>query len=98
MQLTPAIKALYDACLAMTGDPNAAATLVLAQVQSGQMGERQQSEFLSVKEAAKKYNLGERTVYRMIENGLPVTRAGRAVRIKPKDLTKWLADSETLLR
>jgi excisionase family DNA binding protein len=55
-------------------------------------------EFLTVKQAAKKFNLGERTVYRMVEDGLPVTCAGRAVRIKPRDLAKWLADSETILR
>jgi excisionase family DNA binding protein len=56
------------------------------------------AEYLTVKQAAAKYNLGERTVYRMVEQGLPVVRAGKSIRIKPRELEKRLADSETILR
>lgn len=97
----------YEYWLAKTGDPSAAATLVLAEVQaSAVMAEfvhpsdstqLDGAEFLTVKQAAQKYNLGERTIYRMVEEGLPVTRAGRAIRIRPRDLAKRLADSETIL-
>lgn len=92
----------------LTGSAEAAATLVLAEVQSciPTAPSRQpileplpaNAEYLTVRQAAKKYNLGERTVYRLVEDGLPVTRAGRAIRIRPRDLEKRLADSETELR
>ena len=55
-------------------------------------------ELLTVRQAAKRFNIGERTVYRLIENGLPVSRVGRAVRIKPSDLAKRLQDQGTKLR
>jgi excisionase family DNA binding protein len=55
-------------------------------------------DLLTVAEAASKFKLGERTIYRMVEQGLPVSRAGRAVRIKLQDLQRFLADSETRLR
>ncbi len=56
------------------------------------------ADLLTVPQAAAKFNLGERTIYRMVEQGLQVTRVGRAVRIKPLDLQRYLADQETLLR
>lgn len=92
---------LYNSMLVESnGDVIAAVTATLAHVieREGQQSTEQASEFLTVKQAAAKYNLGERTVYRMIEEGLKVTRVGRAVRIKPRDLQRWLADSETKLR
>ncbi len=99
------IAQLYNECLAVTGgDASAAATLVLAQINAAQKtiddqrSARSEDEYLTVKQAAKKYNLGERTIYRMVEDGLPVTRAGKAIRIKPRDLSKYLADGETILR
>ena len=49
---------------------------------------------LTVKQAAAKYQLGLRTVYRLIENGMPVTRVGRAIRINPVDLELWLSEGE----
>ncbi len=56
------------------------------------------TDYLTVKQAAEKYNIGERTIYRMVEDGLPVARVGKAIRIKPRELAKWLEDSETILR
>ena len=55
-------------------------------------------ELLTVKEAAERFNIGERTVYRLIENGHPFSRVGRAVRIKLSDLAKRLQDQGTKLR
>jgi excisionase family DNA binding protein len=91
---------LYKATLAQVGEPLAAAAITLAQVIENERSQSAEpaSDFLTVKQAAKKFNLGERTVYRMIENGLPVIRAGRAVRVKPRDLSKWMADSGIQLR
>jgi excisionase family DNA binding protein len=103
----PSIMKLYDAYLQSTGDANAAATLVLATVQAiagptvkttSNEQPALRSEYLTVKQAASKYNLGERTIYRMVSDGLPVVRAGKAIRIRPRDLEKRLADSETILR
>jgi excisionase family DNA binding protein len=92
----------YDYWFVKTNDPGAAATLVLAEVNSAaqpiDLPAKTQPEYLTVKQAAKSYNLGERTIYRMVEDGLSVVRAGRAIRIKPRDLEKRLADSETILR
>ena len=94
------IKNLFNQYRELTGDANAAATLVLAQIQSGQRELPQpiNGDYLTVKQAAEKYNIGERTIYRMVEDGLTVARVGKAIRIKPRDLAKWLEDSETLLR
>jgi excisionase family DNA binding protein len=99
-KITMSILELYNSTLAQIGEPLAAAAITLAQVIEN---EREQTaeptpDFLTVKQAAKKFNLGQRTIYRMIENGLPVIRAGRAVRLKPRDLTKWMADSGIQLR
>lgn len=59
--------------------------------------EEVEPELLTVKQAAKRFNIGERTVYRIIENGLPVSRVGRAVRIRPSDLAKRPQDQGTKL-
>lgn len=104
LSMDPEIVNLYHEYHSLAGSPDAAAMLVLAQVQSGEQAPPPQSraqpggDYLSVKQAAERYNLGERTVYRMVEDGLSHVRAGRAIRIKPKDLDRWLADSETILR
>jgi excisionase family DNA binding protein len=92
--------ALYNTMLEKTGDPIAAAVATLAQVIEGQQAQAttEKAEFLTVKQAAEKYTIGERTIYRMVEDGLPVTRVGKAIRIKPRDLAKRLAASENLLR
>ena len=53
-------------------------------------------EYLTIKQAAESLQLSERSIARMIENGLPVTRAGKAVRIKPADLEQHLSEQETV--
>ena len=46
---------------------------------------------LKVKQAAALYNIGERTLYRLVERGeLPHCRIGSAIRIKPVDLERYL--------
>jgi len=97
---TPLID-LYRGYLAETGNEVAAAILAVGSTQNAATPDPPCGELLTVKQAAQKYQLGERTIYRMIEDGLPVARVGRtgrAVRIKPRDLEKRLEDSETLLR
>lgn len=97
------IKSLFDDYYALAGSAEAAATLVLADVNSRQREIEQSgllhapNAYLSVKEAAKRFSLGTRTVYRIVEQGLPVIRAGKAIRIKTRDLEHWLAGSETIL-
>jgi excisionase family DNA binding protein len=95
---------LYREYLKETREPAAAAIFA---IESYRASERSKApapepsvdpELLTVRQAARKYNLGERTVYRMVEDGLPVTRVGRAVRIKPRDLARWLEDQGTVLR
>jgi excisionase family DNA binding protein len=93
----------FDYWLARTNDPNAAATLVLAEVQASSLRSTPCHEqdlpvavpidagYLTVKQAATKYQLGLRTVYRLVENGMPVTRVGTAIRINPVDLELWLS-------
>lgn len=99
-----AIDEAFARYFAMTGDALAASNLVLAATQAnGKPTTRDEpasedADYLTVRQAARKYNLGERTVYRMVEEGLPVTRVGRAVRIKPKDLARRLEHLGTRLR
>jgi excisionase family DNA binding protein len=40
------------------------------------------------------YNIGQRTVYRLVEKGLPHTKIGSAIRINPVDLELWLSEGE----
>jgi excisionase family DNA binding protein len=49
---------------------------------------------LTVKQAAKMYNIGQRTVYRLVEKGLPHTKIGKTIRINPADLELWLSEGE----
>ena len=51
--------------------------------------------YLTVKQAAERLQVSERTIARMIDNGLPVTRAGKTVRIKPSDLEQHLEEQDT---
>lgn len=53
-------------------------------------------EYLTIKQAAEKLQLSERSVARMIDNGLQVSRVGKSVRIKPADLELYLSDQETV--
>jgi len=51
--------------------------------------------YLTVKQAAERLQVSERTIARMIDRGLPVTRAGKTVRIKPADLEQHLEELDT---
>jgi excisionase family DNA binding protein len=96
----PLVK-LYQGYLEQTGSEVAAAIFAIdayRQEKPSIPASPEEAEFLTVKQAARKYNLGERTVYRMIEDGLPVTRVGRALRIKPRDLARRLEYLGTRLR
>ena len=51
------------------------------------------SVLLTVKQAAARYNIGERTLYRLLEYGdLRNCGHGRSKRIKPADLERYLED------
>jgi excisionase family DNA binding protein len=45
---------------------------------------------LTVAEAAEQFNFSTRTIYRLIEDGLPHVKARGAIRIKPHDLEAYL--------
>jgi excisionase family DNA binding protein len=53
------------------------------------------AEYLTVKQAAKRLQVSERTIARMIDKGLRVTRAGKTVRIRPADLEQHLEEQDT---
>lgn len=53
-------------------------------------------EFLTIKQVAEKLQLSERSVARMVERGLVVSKVGKAVRIRPEDLARYLEDQETV--
>lgn len=88
------VETQYHHFLQLTQSPEAAATLVLASVQSGNAPVK--AEYLTVKQAAEKLQISERSIARMIDKGLPVARVGKSVRIKPSDLDQYLEDSETV--
>ena len=97
------IEGTYQHYLELTGDPLAASNLTLAEVTLvAKSGEPPASPaLLTVKQAAERFALSERTLYRMIDDGLPVTRVGRSgrgTRIKPSDLAKALAKPGKILR
>lgn len=78
------IEAAYQKYLTLTNCPSAAATLVLAEVVSGQSD---QPELLTVKQAAKRLGIGIKKVYEMCAEGaIKHQRIGNRVRIKPTDL------------
>jgi len=78
------IEAAYQKYLKLTGEPAAAATLVLAEVIGGKPEE---GDMLTVKQAAKRLGVGTNKVYQMCDDGqLKHTRVGNRVRIKPEDL------------
>ena len=54
---------------------------------------------LTVAQAAERFNLSKRTIYRMVDDGLPHSRARNTIRIKPVDLTEYLEtrNSEEIL-
>jgi excisionase family DNA binding protein len=84
----------YHHYLTLTGDIQAAATLTLA-VATAKV-ETPSGDYLTVRQAAARYKLGLRTVYRLVERGLPVTRVGKAIRIQASDLEQRLADQDSI--
>lgn len=64
---------------------------VLSETESRRSGQPINPELLTVRQAAERYNIGERTLYRLVEgNELPHHRIGSAIRIKPADLLRYL--------
>lgn len=90
------VESTYSHYLSLTGDVNAAATLTLAAATAGVKPETPSGDYLTVRQAAARYKLGLRTVYRLVEQGLPVTRIGKTIRIRPSDLEQRLADQDTI--
>jgi excisionase family DNA binding protein len=91
----------YQRFLAETGSEVAAAIFAIHAQQQGGIASERKAELLTVKQAAEQFALSERTLYRMINDGLPVTRVGRTgrgTRIKPADLSKALAKPGKILR
>jgi len=78
------INDLYAKYLKLTGEPDAAATLVLAHV-----NHQSTSTFLTPQQAADELGISLQKVYMMCEAGeLRCTRIGRLIRILPEDLQK----------
>jgi excisionase family DNA binding protein len=56
-----------------------------------------QGEYLTIKQAATVANLGERTVYRLVENKeVKYRRVGKAIRVLRSDLERYMEGSESL--
>jgi excisionase family DNA binding protein len=57
-------------------------------------GNRPQSrEFERVEETAKRWRTSPRTVYRLVEQGMPAIRLGpRILRFDPEAVDRWLAE------
>jgi excisionase family DNA binding protein len=86
------IEALYRKYLAITDDPGAAATLVLAEVTAGDST----NEWLTPTQAAARLNVSRFTIYEMCQQRkLRHKRVGRTIRIRQSDLAEFASDSET---
>lgn len=96
------VASIYERYLDLTGDALAASNLTLAEVTlSAKAPSTSEAELLTIKQAAERFALSERTLYRMIADGMPVARVGRSgrgTRIKPSDLSKALAKTGKILR
>jgi excisionase family DNA binding protein len=97
------IEATYDHYLKINSEPVAAASLVLAQVTAAAQALESRAavpvdaEYLNVKQAASLFQLGERTVYRLVEtNEVSSSRVRKAIRIKRAELERYLEGRETL--
>jgi excisionase family DNA binding protein len=90
---------LYHSYLEETGSKVAAAILADSHLRSAAKaitGATQvKPDCLTIKQAAERLQVSERTVSRMIDNGLRVIRAGKTVRIKPADLEAYLEEQDT---
>lgn len=77
---------LYQHYLAITKEPQAAATLVLAHVTS-----QARIENFTVRQAAKQLGVSVAKVYILCESGqLRHRRVGRSIRIQPQDLQAYM--------
>ena len=70
-----------------------AASVTLSKRESRRSTQPIDAVLLTVKQAAEHYNIGERTLYRLVKGGeLPHHRIGSAIRIKPMELERYLED------
>lgn len=80
----------YDYWFHRTNDPQAAATLVMAEVTAGDPA-TPASGPLSVKAAAKRLGVSKEIVYKLCaDNELPHNRIGRRITITPQQLDVYL--------
>lgn len=89
---------IYRDFLAHTGEPLPAALLtigVLIQGQTAGPPPPSPGGFLTIKEAAREFNLSERALYRLTDIH---RRNGRSIRIRRADLERVLAEPEFTLR
>ena len=85
------VEATYREFLSLTGSPEAAATLVLADATLRQQAEAQPSgDWLTIKQAAAAFNISERSLYRLTDLH---HKNGRSVRIKRSELASHLEQS-----
>ena len=87
--MTPeTIDAVYERCQRTTGDPVAAAVLVLAHVLTGDRGHT--PDVMSVAEAAGQLGVSKETVYNLCaDNVMPHTRIGRRITITSQQLEDY---------
>jgi len=64
----------------------------LAAIEKGRIAEPVSDDApLTVAQAAKRFNLGKRTIYRLVETGeIEAARLGKAIRIRPEHLEAYL--------
>lgn len=96
--LQPAdVAKLFGEYRELTGDAQAAASLVLAHTAIAANTREQPgtsaSEYLTVKQAAREFNLSDRSLYRLTDLH---RRNGKSVRIKRSDLQAYLEGQESL--
>jgi excisionase family DNA binding protein len=83
---------LYKRKLAETHNRKAAAWLTLAEL----IQQERATGLLTVAQAAERFNVSKRTIYRMLDDGLPHVKARGAIRINSEDLQSYLNQGETL--
>lgn len=94
------VEALYTRYLALTSNPQAAASLVLAEAMAGSQLPpepiRRPETRITVAEASERFGVPKRTLQTACRNGkLQHSRTGRVIRLKPRDLELFLSGVET---
>lgn len=57
------------------------------------------NEYLSIRQVADRWGISERTIYKEWRNwGLPVTKIGKHIRFRARDLTAWEAEQDVPAR